>query len=114
MDGHDCNTPLPTLELHLTITACERVLSVLTADFVWSDEWAEFGGHSYKYFEDLTITAERSRDACAQHGALLVSINNAEEQEFIVDNVLRRRTLSAFIGGSDMEEGSFYFCLLYM
>ena len=38
-------------------------------------------------------------------GGMLVSINNKLELDFITDRVLRKRTLSAFIGGMDREEG---------
>ena len=72
---------------------------------MWSDEWSELEGHQYKFFSDLSITANGGRDQCYQHGGLLVSINTREEQEFIQYKVLRKRTLSAFIGGSDRVEG---------
>ena len=42
---------------------------------------------------------------------MLVSINNEDELNFIKTEVLRGRTLSAFIGGSDNEEGNEYWGL---
>ena len=65
-----------------------------------------FSGHSYKYFSSLTVTARDARDACLVEGGLLVSINNDDEMDFLIDSVLRRRTLSAFIGGTDENEGN--------
>ena len=38
---------------------------------------------------------------------MLVSINTEEEYQFIVREVLRGRTLSAFVGGTDIEEGKY-------
>ncbi len=66
----------------------------------------DFSGHSYKYFSNLTVTARDARDACMAEGGLLVSINNDDEMDFLIDSVLRRRTLSGFIGGTDEEEGN--------
>ncbi len=75
------------------------------ADFVWSDDWADFEDYSYKFFSDVFATARVAADACRGEGGLLVSINSAEEMEFVALSVLRKRTLSAFIGGTDSAEG---------
>ena len=61
--------------------------------------------HRYRLFYAKSITAAEGREKCRQDGGRLVSINNPEELEFIELNVLQKRTLSAFIGGSDEEEG---------
>ena len=81
---------------------------LISADFVWSDEWSEYKNHTYKYFEDETMTAVRAEQECQKLGTLLVSINDAEEADFIVNSVVRKRTLSAFIGASDVETGAVY------
>ncbi len=83
------------------------------------DDWVEFSGHQYMYYPDPMITALDSRTACLEHGALLASINSAEEQQFIANNVLSQRTLAAFMGGSDEVTGVlalfiFYFYLFFV
>ena len=70
-----------------------------------NDTWIEYNGHLYQYFTDGTVSARDASEYCAADGALLVSINTAEEMTYIEDEVLRKRTLSAFIGGSDEDEG---------
>ena len=59
----------------------------------------------YQYTQQLQITALQASMECKAMGALLLSINGEEEFNFIHDEVLRGRTLSAFIGGSDAEQG---------
>ena len=63
----------------------------------------EYGNHLYKFYRDLTITSDDAVAACRLQGGMLVSINSAEEQEFIDFSVLRKRTLSAFIGSRSNE-----------
>ena len=55
---------------------------------------------------DGSSTASSAQEKCEDMGAMLVSINNEDELNFIKTEVLRGRTLSAFIGGSDNEEGN--------
>ncbi|KAI0229965.1 hypothetical protein LSAT2_019633 [Lamellibrachia satsuma] len=74
------------------------------ADFVWSDEWMVYNGHTYRYFSDLTISGHRARSACRSLQGLLVSVNTQAEHDFLAARVLRLRTLSAFIGGTDEDE----------
>ena len=64
-----------------------------------------YEGHEYKFFRDLSVTAEGGRGYCRSHGGQLVSINSEEEQQFIEYKVVRKRTLSAFVGGNDKHEG---------
>ena len=78
---------------------------VLSAEKIWSDEWSKFDGHIYKFFTNNTITAREARHACREHGALLASVNTPAEQTAIVEGALRKRTLSAFISGSDEITG---------
>ena len=78
---------------------------VFSADYVWSDEWATYKGNEYKYFADPAVTATGARHKCAEHGGLLVSINSPEEEEFLMEKVIQKRTLSAFMGGSDEVTG---------
>ena len=78
----------------------------VAADFVWSDEWSVYGQHRYKYFDDGSITGERAASECQKMGALLASINDPQEADFISNRVLRKRTLSAFIGATDTETGT--------
>ena len=66
---------------------------------MWSEDWVDYLDHSYKFFSDLTITADQARVECGSHAGLLVSVNSPQELEFIELSVLRKRTLSAFIGG---------------
>ena len=87
-------------------TAYKKHLCCVSADFVWSDEWVEYRGHTYKYFDDGTITGVRAHEECRKKGTLLVSINDAEEADFIAISVLRKRTLSAFIGATDNNTGT--------
>ena len=75
------------------------------AGYVYPDDWVEFDGHRYRFYPDTTITALESRTACLEYGALLASINSAEEQEFISTSVFSKRTLAAFIGGTDEAKG---------
>ena len=77
------------------------------ADFVWSDEWVVNNetNNEYKFFENASLTSQGAKEACAKLGALLLSINNADEQTFVANRVLRKRTLAAFIGGSDAGNG---------
>ena len=79
---------------------------LLSAGFVYPDDWVEFNGHQYRYYPDTTITALNSRTACLEHGALLASINTAEEQEFLSNSVFSQRTLAAFLGGTDEAIGN--------
>ena len=72
---------------------------------MWSEEWITQDNHEYKFFSDTTITAKGAREACKSHGALLASIRDEEEQDFLEYSVVKQRTLSAFIGGSDEQEG---------
>ena len=65
--------------------------------------------NEYKYFENATLTSKGAKEACAQLGALLLSINNQDEQTFVATRVLRKRTLAAFIGGSDGARGKIKF-----
>ncbi len=83
------------------------IFKTIPADFVWSDEWVEYNGHEYKYFEATTVTASEAERQCRELGALLVSINSDEEEEFIANKVLSRRTLSTYIGGSDKDSGMY-------
>ena len=76
-----------------------------SAGFVYPDDWVDFDGHEYRFYPDTTITALESRAACLEHGALLASINSATEQEFISEKVVSKRTLAAFIGGTDEARG---------
>ena len=78
----------------------------MSAEKIWSDEWSKFDGHIYKFFTNNTITAREARHACRDHGALLASVNTAEEQTAIVEGALKKRTLSAFISGSDEITGA--------
>lgn len=96
------------------LTLCDHMISLdvktkaalsISADFVWSDEWFEHDGHEYKYISDVTITADDARRQCRTHGAQLVSINDEEEQKVIHYDVVKKRTLSAFIGGTDTNQG---------
>ena len=73
------------------------------AGYVYPDDWVEFDGHRYIFYPDTTITALESRTACLEHGALLASINSAEEQEFISTSVFSKRTLAAFISAEQMR-----------
>jgi len=85
---------------------------------VWSDDWATFNNHTYKFFydrhadardADVTshgMTSHRDADvACHSLGAMLVSIGNEDEMKFIGQRVLRKRTLSGYIGGTRDETG---------
>ena len=75
---------------------------------MWSDEWNDFRNHSYKYFSHTRISASEAHEECFAIGGMLVSVNSQEEHDFLSDRVLRQRTLSAFIGGTDhVQEGSF-------
>ena len=85
---------------------------LLSADFVWSDEWVEFEGHSYKFFADTVSPSDTARTLCRQQGAQLVSINSPEEQEFLSLKVLRQRILSAFIGGERNSGNTLKTCLV--
>ena len=60
-------------------TANENMYCLSTADFVWSDEWMEYNGHTYRYFSDLTISGHRARSACRSLQGLLVSVNTQAE-----------------------------------
>ena len=82
-----------------------KLLANSIAGYVYPDDWVVFDGHQYRFYPDTTITALESRAACLEHGALLASINSAEEQEFISTSVFSRRTLAAFIGGTDEATG---------
>ena len=80
-----------------------------SANYVWSEEWEEYGGHEYKYFSDSSLTQVEARTKCEEEGALLASMNNEEEHNFISKRVLKQYTLSTFIGGSDEKEGKYVF-----
>ncbi len=77
----------------------------LSAEYVWSDDWVEYSGHTYKYFAGGSLTHSDAVAACRAEGGLLVSINDQKEMEFVTENVLYKRTLSAFIGATDADEG---------
>ena len=77
----------------------------VTAELLFNDTWVRYDSHLYKYVVDGSVSARGASDACAQKGALLVSINDEQEMLFLKESVLRRRTLSAFIGGSDELKG---------
>jgi hypothetical protein len=77
---------------------------LLVADFVWTDDWLELREHQYKYFADKHSTAESSKRECHKNGGMLVSINDREEADFVTLTVLKKRTLSVFIGGVDQGE----------
>lgn len=70
-----------------------------------SDTWSNCSGHYYKYFQNITISEIDAAQACAQHKGLLVSIDSEDEMNFIEKHVLFRRTLSAFIGGTQISPG---------
>ena len=72
---------------------------------VWKDEWQQHGGHVYKYFSDQSGSVLDSRDQCRQHGSLLLSINNVFEEDFVTADVLRKRTLSSYMGGYKTDTG---------
>ena len=80
---------------------------------MWSDDWVIFNNHTYKYFADQAITGHRADQQCQDKGTLLVSINSEEEAEFVGNGVLRKRTLSAYIGGSDEDRGNTCIKLLF-
>lgn len=84
-------------------------LYMCSADQVWVDEWVQHGGHVYKFFHDQTVSGSEAGHVCQQHGALLVSINSQSEMEFVGTQVLRKRTLGAFIGGVKNTEGTLNF-----
>ena len=81
------------------------VLFLLAADAIWVDDWVHFGNHWYKFFEDQHMTGQEAVKACRDNGGLLVSINSQQEHQFISVTVLRERALSAFSGGSDVQDG---------
>ena len=70
---------------------------------VWSNDWQLFTdrkyNHSYKFFFDKLSNAVQAEAACRVYGAKLVSINTADEMDFVALKVVRRRVLSAYIGG---------------
>ena len=70
-----------------------------------NDTWTNYNGHSYKYFSGGTLNAGQANEQCQRDGGLLVSINTREEFNFVSKEVLKKRTLSAFIGGSDLING---------
>ncbi len=84
------------------------IFFVFPADYVWSDRWEEHNGHEYKYFGDISITAAAARQKCMDSQGMLVSINSDQEEEFIATKVLRKRTLAAFISGTDEKEGDLH------
>ena len=65
-----------------------------------------YDDHIYRYISDGAITASLAHLRCREIGAMLVSVNTDEELEFIKSEVLRGRTLSAFIGASDNKQGN--------
>ena len=75
------------------------------AEKIWSNEWSKFDGHIYKFFSNNTISAWESRDACREHGAMLASVNTAAELGAITEGAMKKRTMSAFISGSDHVTG---------
>ena len=75
------------------------------ASGILTNNWENFTGHGYKYFANSTISANDAAKACIEQRGLLTSINTKEEMDFIANNVLRRRTLSAYIGGSNVPLG---------
>ena len=81
------------------------VVLFCAAERATNDSWADFRGHSYRYITDGSVSARQASHECAALGALLVSINSELENEFIVREVLRGNTLSAFIGGTDADDG---------
>ena len=74
-----------------------------TADMVWSNDWQIFTdrqyNHSYKFFFDKHTDVFQAAAACRVYGAMLVSINTADEMDFLATKVVRQRVLSAHIGG---------------
>ena len=75
------------------------------ADQVTDDSWRDFRGHSYRYFTDGSVSSRQAAEQCYQEGGLLLSMNDETEFDFIKSEILRGRTLSAFIGGTDVQEG---------
>jgi len=80
-------------------------VAIGAADYVWSEDWETFNGHSYKFFYDKHSSANDANRLCRTMGAMLVSINSADEMTFLGRRVLRKRTLSAFIGGTRDSAG---------
>ena len=72
---------------------------------MWTDDWLDYSNHSYKFFSDKNIIGTDAVTECEKHGALLVSINSPEEQDFLAQRVLQKRTLSAYTGASDLVTG---------
>ena len=72
---------------------------------MWTDDWLDYSNHSYKFFSDKNIIGTSAVTECKERGALLVSINSPEEQEFLAERVLQKRTLSAYTGASDVDTG---------
>jgi hypothetical protein len=53
-----------------------------------SDEWKEYGESCYYFYTgDPHYDYADARAFCLQNGSLLVSINDAEENQFILDNI---------------------------
>ena len=81
------------------------------AEQATNDSWVDFNAHSYRYFSDGAVSGRQAALECSTHAAMLVSINTEAEFDYIVTDVLRGRTISAFIGGTDVEEGKWLVCV---
>ncbi|KAK2157989.1 hypothetical protein LSH36_179g02007 [Paralvinella palmiformis] len=82
---------------------CFDYYQICRPNLIWTNDWLELGEHQYKYFSAALSTAESSRLSCRDHGGMLVSIDSEEEGQFVSLKVLKKRTLSVFIGGNDSE-----------
>ena len=80
--------------------------ALILAELLINDTWTEYDEHLYKYFTDGTASARDARAYCAAEGAMLVSINAPAEMTYIEEQVLVNRKLSAYIGGTDEEDGT--------
>ena len=50
------------------------VCSVNSADYVWTESWETFEGHSYKFYYDKHSSAHDADRLCRSLGAMLVSL----------------------------------------
>uniref|UniRef100_A0A673AXW7 C-type lectin domain-containing protein n=1 Tax=Sphaeramia orbicularis TaxID=375764 RepID=A0A673AXW7_9TELE len=66
-----------------------------------SNDWRQYGSNCYKLKDDTAKSWSDARRDCVEEGGDLVSVNSAEEEQYIISRLDSPTGISLWMGGHD-------------